>query len=56
LNLIDSYAENLIEQEVHQYLESRGTRINPKREGFEITSTEVINVIKELAKKYLTDE
>lgn len=46
----------LLEQEVHQYLEDRGVRVSPRREGFEITSEEAIAVIKELSKKYLTNE
>ena len=46
----------LLEQEVHRYLEDRGCRLNPRREGFEITSKQAIAVIKELSKKYLTNE
>lgn len=46
---INSY---YLEQEVHTYLEKRGYRVNPKREGFNITSTEAIRVIEELGVKY----
>jgi hypothetical protein len=46
---INSY---YLEQEVHTYLEKRGYRVNPKREGFLITSTEAIRVIEELGEKY----
>lgn len=46
---INSY---YLEQEVHQYLEKRGYRVNPKREGFAITSTEAIRIIEELGVKY----
>lgn len=41
-----------LEQEVHSYLEKRGYRVNPKREGFSITSTEAIGVIEMLGEKY----
>ena len=44
----------MLEKEVHQYLEDRGFRINPAREGFAISSGEAIKIIEELGKKYLT--
>jgi hypothetical protein len=44
----------MLEKEVHQYLEDRGTRVSPRREGFEISSERAIEVIKELGQKYLT--
>jgi T5orf172 domain len=44
----------MLEKEVHQYLEDRGIRINPAREGFAISSGEAIKIIEELGKKYLT--
>jgi hypothetical protein len=40
----------VLEQAVHQRLELMGYRVNPKREGFEIKSTQAIEVIEELAK------
>lgn len=42
----------LLEKEVHNYLEKLGKRVNLKREGFEIESTEAIKVIEEIGKKY----
>jgi hypothetical protein len=44
----------MLEQEVHEYLENRGMRVNHKREGFEIKSEDAIRVIEELGQKYLT--
>jgi hypothetical protein len=41
----------ILEQAVHQRLESMGYRVNPKREGFEIKSEEAIRVIEELGQK-----
>ena len=41
----------VLEQAVHAQLASRGYRINPKREGFEISSRDAIQVIKELGEK-----
>jgi len=41
----------ILERAVHEYLESRGYRVNPKREGFEILSNKAIQVIKELGEK-----
>ena len=44
----------MLEKEVHQYLENRDVRVNPKREGFYISSEEAKRVIMELGEKYLT--
>lgn len=41
-----------LEQEVHKYLEDRGHRVNPNREGFDIDSNTAIAVIESLGKKY----
>lgn len=41
-----------LEQEVHTYLENRGYRVNPNREGFEIDSTTAIKIIEELGSNY----
>jgi hypothetical protein len=41
----------ILEKAVHEHLEARGYRVNPKREGFEIPSNEAIQVIKELGEK-----
>jgi hypothetical protein len=40
-----------LEEEVHQHLERLGYRVNPKREGFEISSKVAIDVINELGEK-----
>lgn len=40
-----------LEQAVHFELQKRGYRVNPRREGFEITSKEAISVIEELGRK-----
>jgi len=41
-----------LEQDIHRYLEERGCRLNPRREGFEIDSTTAIAVIKSLGSRY----
>ena len=41
----------ILEKAVHEHLEARGYRVNPRREGFEIPSNEAIQVIKELGEK-----
>jgi hypothetical protein len=41
-----------LEQEVHKYLEYRGHRVNPNREGFDIDSNTAIRIIEELGKNY----
>ena len=38
----------ILEQAVHQKLESMGYRVNPRREGFEIKSNDAVKVIEEL--------
>jgi hypothetical protein len=38
----------ILEQAVHERLESLGYRVNPKREGFEIKSADAIKTIEEL--------
>lgn len=43
----------MLEEEVHEYLEDRGVRVNPKREGFSISSEDAIKIIQELGEKYL---
>ena len=43
-----------LEGEVHTYLESRGVRVNRKREGFTLSSKEAIEVIERLGQKYQT--
>lgn len=42
----------MLETDIHEYLEQRGLRVNLKREGFEITSSDAIKIIEELGKKY----
>lgn len=42
----------MLERDIHQYLENIGLRINEKREGFSIQSTEAIKIVEELGKKY----
>ena len=41
----------VLELAVHQKLELMGYRVNPKREGFEIKSSDAINVIESLGEK-----
>ena len=41
-----------LEQDIHSYLEKRGYRVNPRREGFEIDSSTAISVINMLGEKY----
>lgn len=41
----------VLEQAVHQHLEKLGYRVNPKREGFEISSKEAISVIELLGEQ-----
>ncbi len=42
----------ILEQEVHAELEQSGHRVNPRREGFEVTTNEVIALIEQLGWKY----
>jgi hypothetical protein len=44
-----------LEQAVHKYLEDKGHRVNPNREGFELDSNTAIKVIEELGVNYQTD-
>jgi T5orf172 domain len=45
-----------LEQDVHRYLERRGHRINPSREGFDIDSNTAIAVIESLGSKYQAND
>ena len=45
-----------LERDVHQYLENKGHRVAPNREGFEIDSNTVIRIIDDLGKKYQVDD
>jgi hypothetical protein len=42
----------LLEKEIHKNLESFGKRVNLRREGFQIESSEAIKLIEKLGKKY----
>ncbi len=44
-----------LEQEIHSFLQDRGYRVNPKREGFLIDSNTAISVINDLGSKYQTN-
>jgi hypothetical protein len=44
----------MLEQEIHRYLQDRGHRINPNREGFEIDVNTAINYIELLGERYQT--
>lgn len=44
----------MLEDDIHNYLEQGGLRVNKNREGFEIKSTDAIKIIEELGKKYQT--
>jgi len=41
----------ILEKAVHEHLEARGYRVNPRREGFEIPSSVAIQIIEELGDK-----
>ena len=41
----------LLEKAVHEHLEARGYRVNPRREGFEISSNIAVQIIEELGEK-----
>ncbi len=41
----------ILEKAVHEHLEARGYRVNPKREGFEIPSNLAIEVVKQFGEK-----
>lgn len=42
----------ILEREVHAYLENKGHRVNPNREGFDVDSNTAIAVIESLGSKY----
>jgi hypothetical protein len=42
----------MLEQEIHEHLESLGVRVNPNREGFVIDTDSARNVIEKLGKQY----
>jgi hypothetical protein len=46
---------HMLEQEVHNHLESLGFRVNPNREGFIIDTDVARNVIESIGKKYKLD-
>ena len=41
-----------LEQDVHKYLQDRGYRVNPNREGFYIDSNTAKSIIQDLGKRY----
>ena len=41
----------LLEKAVHEHLEARGYRVNPRREGFEISSNIAVQIIEELGER-----
>ena len=41
-----------LEQDIHRYLENRGHRVSPNREGFDIDSNTAISIIEELGMNY----
>ena len=42
-----------LEQAIHLELESKGCRVNPNREGFDVTTHDAIEVIERLGKDYI---
>lgn len=46
----------MLEQDIHDYLESIGVRVNPNREGFIIDTDSARNIIEMLGKKYKSIE
>jgi hypothetical protein len=46
----------MLEQEVHDHLESIGVRVNPNREGFIIDTDSARNIIENIGKKYKSNE
>lgn len=46
----------MLEQDIHTYLEDIGVRVNPKREGFQISSDDARNIIENIGKKYKSNE
>lgn len=45
-----------LEQDIHAHLEDIGVRINPKREGFTISSDDARVIIESIGKKYKSNE
>jgi hypothetical protein len=45
-----------LEHDIHTYLEDIGVRINPKREGFTISSDDARVIIENIGKKYKSNE
>jgi hypothetical protein len=41
-----------LEKDIHLELDRRGYRVNPKREGFEITTHEAISVVNDIGEAY----
>jgi hypothetical protein len=46
----------MLEQEIHEYLEQIGVRVNPNREGFVLDTDTARNIIENIGKKYKTAE
>jgi hypothetical protein len=46
----------MLEQEVHDYLENIGVRVNPNREGFIIDTNSARDIIENIGKKYKSNE
>ena len=46
----------MLEQEIHEYLEQIGVRVNPNREGFVLDTDTARNIIENIGKKYKTTE
>jgi hypothetical protein len=46
----------MLEREVHEELERLGARVNPKREGFYMSSNDARDIIEKLGKKYESNE
>jgi hypothetical protein len=45
-----------LEQDIHTHLEDIGVRVNPKREGFQISSDDARVIIESIGKKYKSNE
>jgi hypothetical protein len=46
----------MLERDIHEYLAMRGTRVNPNREGFQISSDDARVIIEKLGKNYISNE
>ena len=46
----------MLEQDIHDYLEEIGVRVNPNREGFVIDTDTARNIIENIGKKYKSNE